>query len=61
MVQKNNQGSTPTSQSFSAGIRKPVNAQASVGMPKLVQTPSLGVSLESLESLIEKRRMAQNQ
>jgi len=48
MVQKSNRGSTPTSQNFSAGIRKPMNAQALVGMPELVQTPSLGVSLESL-------------
>lgn len=34
----------------------PASAKASVGTPRIVETPSLGVSLESLDSLVEKRR-----
>lgn len=35
----------------------PSNSKASVGMPKLIKTPGLEMSLESLDSLIEKRRL----
>lgn len=34
----------------------PSNSKASVGLPKLINTPGLEVSIESLDSLIEKRR-----
>lgn len=37
--------------------RMPASARADIGMPKLVHTPALGVSLESLDSLIEKRKI----
>lgn len=35
----------------------PSNSKASVGMPRLVKTPGLEMSLESLDSLIEKRKL----
>lgn len=35
----------------------PSNSKASVGMPRLIKTPELEMSLESLDSLIEKRRL----